>query len=137
KNPMYWYRLEVSLGRNSVVGTTVRRADVPAHLLADEHHRRRDGRKNYIATTVGAGCCLGATLAPSAGADDLQAAYEVFKREAENVRPGYRPTTGNICTAPGRQPSTIAGRGRCCTTSGRGTRRQHAATRAGAARRND
>ena len=95
KNPMYWYRLEVSLGRNSVVGTTVRRADVPAHLLADEHHRRRDGRKNYIATTVGAGCCLGATLAPSAGADDLQAAYEVFKREAENVRPGYRPTTVN------------------------------------------
>src|SRR5215210_7598768 len=29
KGPMDWYRLEVSLGRNSVAGTTVRRADLP------------------------------------------------------------------------------------------------------------
>src|SRR5262249_55293066 len=28
-NSMYWYRLEVSLGRNSVLGTTVRRVDLP------------------------------------------------------------------------------------------------------------
>jgi hypothetical protein len=40
---MYWYRLEVALGHNSVVGTTVRRADLPRHLLADEHHQTRDG----------------------------------------------------------------------------------------------
>jgi hypothetical protein len=38
-NPMYWYRLEVSLGRNSIVGTTLRQAALPEHLLADEHHR--------------------------------------------------------------------------------------------------
>jgi hypothetical protein len=53
KGPMYWYRLELSLGRNSIVGTTVRQADLPEHLLADEHHQTRDGAKNYIATTVG------------------------------------------------------------------------------------
>ena len=35
RNPMYWYRLEVGLGRNSVVGTTVRTVKVPKHLLAD------------------------------------------------------------------------------------------------------
>src|SRR5215207_7266054 len=32
----YWYRLEVGLGRNSIAGTTLRRAAVPAHVLADE-----------------------------------------------------------------------------------------------------
>lgn len=89
----YWYRLEVALGRNSVAGTTARRAGLPGHVLADEHHQPRDGQKNYIATTVGAGCCLGAALAPTAGADDLTAAYGVFRAEARDVEPGYAPRT--------------------------------------------
>src|SRR5262249_37662080 len=80
KGTMYWYRLEISLGRNSIVGTTLRQASVPQHLLADEHHQRRDGTKNYIATTVGAGCCLGAALAQTAAAEDLQKAYGVFRQ---------------------------------------------------------
>jgi hypothetical protein len=92
-DPMYWYRLEVSLGRASVAGTTLRRAGPPAHLLADEHHQTRDGQKNYIATTVGAGCCLGAALAQTAGAEGLAPAYAVFKDEAEDVQPGYAPAT--------------------------------------------
>jgi len=92
----YWYRVEVALGRNSVAGTTLRRAGVPEHLLADEHHQPRDGIKNYVATTVGAGCCLGATLASTAGAEDLTAAYEVFKREAQDVQPGYAPRTVSV-----------------------------------------
>jgi hypothetical protein len=96
KGPTYWYRLEVSLGRNSVAGTTLRRAEPPGHLLADEHHRRRDGQKNYIATTVGGGCCLGAALAQTADAEDLQAAYAVFKEEAQNVRPNYQPETVSV-----------------------------------------
>jgi hypothetical protein len=96
RGAMYWYRLEVSLGRSSIVGTTVRRADVPAHLLADEHHQTRDGAKNYIATTVGAGCCLGAALAETANAEDLQVAYRAFREEAENVQPGYQPQTVSV-----------------------------------------
>jgi hypothetical protein len=95
KDPMFWYRVEVGLGRNRIVGTTARRAAVPEHLLADEHHQPRDGAKNYIATTVGAGCCLGAALAQAAGADDLTAAYGVFKGEAQNVQPTYQPATVN------------------------------------------
>ena len=95
KDPKFWYRLEVGLGRNSIVGTTVRRTPLPEHLLADEHHQARDGAKNYIATTVGAGCCLGAALAQTAGADDLEAAYGVFKAEARNLRADYRPATVN------------------------------------------
>ena len=43
RDPMYWYRLECGLGRFSVVGTTVRQAEVPEHLLADEHHQTLDG----------------------------------------------------------------------------------------------
>jgi len=95
KGPMYWYRLEVSLGRCSIVGTTVRKADLPEDLIADEHHRSRGGAQNHIATTVAEGCCLGAELAPSAGADDLKAAYAVFQQEARDVRPDYAPKTVN------------------------------------------
>jgi hypothetical protein len=96
RGPMYWYRLEVGLGRNSVAGTTARKARLPRHLLADEHHQPRDGLKNYIATTVGGGCCLGAALAQTAGAEDLRPAYGVFKQEAHNVQPGYQPRTVSV-----------------------------------------
>jgi len=92
-NTMYWYRLECSLGRFSIVGTTVRTAEVPKHLLADEHHQARDGQKTYIATTVANGCYLGAEPTETAGTDDLNAAYRVFKDEACNVTPDYAPET--------------------------------------------
>ncbi len=92
----YWHRVETALGRASVAGTTLRRADVPEHLLADEHHQPRDGVKNYVATTVGAGCCLGAALAQTAGTEDLQSAYGVFKEEAQDIRPGYAPKTVSV-----------------------------------------
>ena len=75
RSPMYWYRLERSLGRFSVVGTTVQAADhLPRHLVADEKHTtliQKKTRKVYLATTVGGGCCLGMALAETAGADDL------------------------------------------------------------------
>src|SRR3954462_7734242 len=84
KDPMYWHRLEVGLGCNSIVGTTLRQAKVPQHLLADEHHQPRDGQKNYFATTVAQGCYLGVALSQSADGEDLEAAYGVFQREAQN-----------------------------------------------------
>jgi hypothetical protein len=96
KDPSYWYRLEVSLGRNSILGTTARQAALPEHLLADEHHQTRDGAKNYIATTVAEGCCLGAALAQTATAEDLQAAYAVFAQEAKNVQADYQPQTVSV-----------------------------------------
>jgi hypothetical protein len=94
-SPMYWYRLEVSLGRNSIVGTTARRGELPEHLVADEHHQRRDGEKNYIATTVAEGCCLGAALSQTVDAVGLEAAYGVFKQEARDVKADYQPKTVN------------------------------------------
>jgi len=104
KDPMYWHRLEVGLGCNSIVGTTLRQAKVPQHLLADEHHQPRDGQKNYFATTVAQGCYLGVALSQSADGEDLEAAYGVFQREAQNVQPGYQPRTVNADGwAPTRQ----------------------------------
>src|SRR5215472_12798375 len=39
RSPMYWYRLERSLGRASLVGTTVQAPErLPRHLAADEKH---------------------------------------------------------------------------------------------------
>ena len=61
KNPMYWYRIEQSRGRNSIVGTTIRNpADIPEHLGADEKHTWILGDKFYVTTTVDNECILGA-----------------------------------------------------------------------------
>jgi hypothetical protein len=95
RDAMYWYRLEVSLGRNSIVGTTARQAELPEDLLADEHHQTLDGEKVFIATTVAEGCCLGAALSPNAAEAGLSEAYGVFKEEAVNVKPDYQPKTVN------------------------------------------
>jgi len=92
-DPMFWYRLECGLGRFRIVGTTVRQAEVPTHLLADEHHQPLDGQKRSIATTVGGGCCLGAEPADAAGTEELKTAYEVFQHEARNVAAEYAPKT--------------------------------------------
>jgi hypothetical protein len=95
RDPMFWYRQECRLGNFSIVGTTIRNTVIPEDLVADEHHQTCDGDKVFVATTVGGGCCLGAAMAPSAGADDLVAAYQVFRDEARNVEPKYAPKTVN------------------------------------------
>jgi hypothetical protein len=104
---MYWYRLERSLGRFSLVGTTVQAAQhLPRHLVVDEKHTTlTDGkaRKVYLAATAGAGCCLGMAPAETAGADDLTAAYGVFRGEARCLDPEYRPETVNTDGWPATQ----------------------------------
>jgi hypothetical protein len=101
---MYWHRLEHSLGRFSLVGTTVQAAErLPRHLVADEKHTTRGGKKVYLATTAGGGCCLGMALAETAGADDLTAAYGEFRDEARRLDPEYRPETVNTDGWPATQ----------------------------------
>jgi hypothetical protein len=95
-NDMYWHRLVERLGRNSLVGTTVRDPQrVPPHLVADEHHASWCGAKGYVALTAGGGCVLGAARAPTADEDPLTAAYEVFRDEVRAVHPDYAPQTVN------------------------------------------
>lgn len=108
RNPMFWFRQECRLGNFSIVGTTVRQAAVPKHLVADEHHQTCDGEKVYIATTVGGGCCLGVAMAAKADTEDLTAAYQVFRDEAKNVEPGYTPKTVNTDGWKGTQAAWLA-----------------------------
>jgi len=96
RNPMYWYRAYVSLGRPSLVGTTIKAADqLPAHVLADEKHSRRRGDKVYIPTTVAQECILGADVVETAGEADLKKGYQTFREEAQQLQADYAPDTVN------------------------------------------
>ncbi len=50
---MYWYRIFISLGRASIVGTTIKKPQkLPQHLLADEKHTWLGKNRVYLPTTV-------------------------------------------------------------------------------------
>lgn len=96
RNDMFWQRLLERLGRNSLVGTTVRDpARMPLHLAADEHHADWCGEKGYVAMTAGGGCVLGLALTEAADDQHLAAAYKVFQQEALDAAPEYVPLTVN------------------------------------------
>ena len=93
---MYWHRLVERIGRNSLVGTTVRDPKrLPEHLAADEHHVDWNGAKGYVATTAAEDCILGIGLTRMADDEHLTAAYGEFAREAREVDPEYAPKTVN------------------------------------------
>lgn len=95
-NDMFWYRLEVSLGRHSLVGTTLRASgEVPLDLSADEHHTKQCGEKAFIAITTGGGCTLGIAVTDAADEASLTTAYSPFSEEAHDVQPDYSPATVN------------------------------------------
>ncbi len=55
RNNTYWHRMEQSLGRNSVVGTTVKSPGLlPENLPADEKHSRLKGEKVRVPATPSA-----------------------------------------------------------------------------------
>lgn len=95
-NDMYWQRMVAGLGRNDIVGTTIKNPEkLPVHLLADEKHTRWNGEKVYIATTVAQDCILGASLTLAADEPHLTEAYGHFKQEAHSLNPNYQPQTVN------------------------------------------
>jgi hypothetical protein len=96
KNAMFWYRTEQSLGRNSIVGTTIKNPDLlPEHLAADEKHSRLRGNKICVSTTVGEQCILGASTSFDAGEKGLKSAYGKFREEALDLNPDYCPKSVN------------------------------------------
>ena len=95
-NDMYWQRHLERLGRNSLVGTTVRDPSrLPEHLAADEHHADWSGQKGYVPMTAGGGCILGLALTDSADEKHLTDAYGQFSQEARAVKADYAPKTVN------------------------------------------
>jgi hypothetical protein len=96
RDDMYWYRLTTAVGRNSIVGTTVKYPEsLPEDLLADEKHTKHCGDKVYAAVTVGQDCVLGAAMCQGADSAALSQGYGVFAAEARNLDPDYRPETVN------------------------------------------
>ena len=96
RDSMHWYRMEQSLGRYSLVGTTISKPELlPDHISADEKHTKLCGEKAYVPMTVGEDCILGISIADSAGDDALLDSYSDFKNEAIKVDPDYSPKTVN------------------------------------------
>jgi hypothetical protein len=96
RDPMYWYRMEQSLGRFSIVGTTIKSPEhLPQDLVADEKHSWLKGERIYIATTAAKECILGASVAQSTSQTDLEKAYGVFAKEARALEADYAPETVN------------------------------------------
>lgn len=74
------FRMEQSLGQNSIVGTTVHQcSELPQHVVDDEKHTRETGEKAYVATTVAKNCFFGVAIAENANETELTKAYGVFK----------------------------------------------------------
>lgn len=93
---MYWYRIEMSLGRFDVVGTTIQDAtDLPAHIASDEKHTRQLGHRVYACLTTTADCVLGAAMSQKADTTSLKQAYGDFQRESQALNPTYEPLTNN------------------------------------------
>lgn len=67
RDDLYWYRMAGHMGGYRIIQTTMKRGrQLPEHLLADEKHVRFNSQKAYIATTVGEGCVLGASISLTA-----------------------------------------------------------------------
>jgi len=96
KDAMYWYRAFCSIGRNSIVGTTVKNMEkFPKHLAADEKHTKWFNERVYLATTVAKGCFLGSALSEDASEEGLKKAYGKFMEEAQELKPDYQPESVN------------------------------------------
>ena len=108
RNPMYWYRIYLSLGRASIVGTTIKDSQkLPEHLVADEKHTWMAGKRVYVPTTAAKGCLLGVGLTKAADTVTLTQGYGEFQREARLLDPNYAPVTVNTDAWDGTQQAWL------------------------------
>lgn len=95
-NQQKWLDRVNHLGRFSIVGTTVKAPNLLAEsLTADEKITFLNGKEVYACVTVGENCILGADLSLTEDEDGLKESYGVFKQEALNLLPTYRPKSVN------------------------------------------
>jgi len=93
----YWDRMWLSIGRNPLLGATVKDPKkLPEQVVADEKITWLNGEEVLVATTVGEGCFLGVGLAKNETAPELQEAYGEFKQEARKLDKNYAPK--GVCT---------------------------------------
>jgi len=99
RDAMFWYRMTTSVGRVSIVGTTVKSPDLlPENIVSDEKHTQVKDKKAFVATTAAHNVFLGAEVTTSASSVALEKAYGEFAKEAANVDPEYQPKT--VCVDP-------------------------------------
>ncbi len=88
KDVMCVYRLRTSIGRDSVVGTTITSSEaLPKDVAADAKHTHLAGENVDVATSVGNHCLVGASVSPGAGEADLTEAYRPMQKETRKVDP--------------------------------------------------
>ncbi len=108
RNAMYWYRIYLSLGRASIVGTTIKKAQkLPQHLVADEKHTWLAGKRVYIPTTVAKDCFLGVSFTESPSAEALTEGYGEFQAEARLLDSHYAAITVNTDAWDGTQQAWL------------------------------
>lgn len=96
KDEMYWERQERSLGRFSIVGTTVKKGEkLPKDYVCDEKFTWMGKKLVYVAMTSAQECVLGSSIAMSTTEADFTVAYGVFAKEARNIAPKFAPKTVN------------------------------------------
>jgi len=92
RNAMYWLRLVKSIGRHSIVDTTIQKPKrIPANIVVDEKYSWIRKNKIYIPTTVGGDCFLGVTISMNANKMALTRPYGEFKTEALAINSKYGP----------------------------------------------
>ena len=97
RDPMFWYRAWISLGRPNLVGTTVKsEAAMPKDLVADEKITWVKGEEVAVPTTVAEGCFLGVSVVVHDDSEGLEAGYGEFADEARKVFPHFQPQS--VCT---------------------------------------
>lgn len=96
RNKMYWYRIVVSIGRNSIVGSLCRKeSQIPKHLCVDEKHSKLKRNKVYIPMTAAKECLFGISITENADELSLEDGYSDFKTEAISHYKKYSPETVN------------------------------------------
>ena len=97
RDPMFWYRAWISLGRPNLVGATVKsEAAMPEDLVADEKITWVKGQEVAVPTTVAEGCFLGVSVVVKDDSEGLEAGYGEFADEAREVFPQWQPRS--VCT---------------------------------------
>lgn len=88
----HYERAFLSLGRVSLVGTTVKHPEnLPKHVVGDEKHTKQKGEKCYVTTVVAEGAILGACAVENADEAGLLEGYGEFAQEARAVDPDWEP----------------------------------------------
>jgi hypothetical protein len=96
KNDSYWERIEQSIGRKSIVGTsTYNTKALPKDYVADEKISFWHNQEVYIAMTSSQECVLGLSVSKTADEAGLSEAYGVFKKEAQELQADFSPTSVN------------------------------------------